>query len=109
MERKVIAYKHYFRDFIQSLRPEEAKKVFYVLDMLKSSNRIATKFVKHIHDGLYEMRAEMNSNIFRVFFVFDDGHIVVLFNGFQKKSQKTPQKEIKQALKLKKEYEDSKQ
>lgn len=55
------------------------------------------------------MRAEMNSNIFRVFFVFDNGHIVVLFNGFQKKSQKTPQKEIKQALKLKKEYEDSKQ
>lgn len=109
MERRIKAYKHYFNDFIESLREEEAKKVFYVLDMLKSSDRIATKFVKHLKEGLYELRAEMNGNIFRVFFIFDDGNIVVLFNGFQKKSQKTPLKEIKQALKLKKEYECNKQ
>lgn len=108
-ERTIKAYKHYFKDFIESLRPEESRKVFYVLDMLKSSNRIATKFVKHLQEGLYELRAEMNGNIFRVFFIFDNGNIVLLLNGFQKKSQKTPQKETKQALKLKKEYENSKQ
>lgn len=77
--------------------------------MLKTSNRIATKFVKHIEDGLYELRAEYRGNIFRVFFIFDEGNIVVLFNGFQKKSQKTPQKEIKEALRLKKEYYEGKQ
>ncbi len=108
-ERKIRAYKNYFKDFIESLRSEESKKLFYVLDMLKTSNRIATKFVKHIQDGLYELRAEANGNIFRLFFIFDEGNIVVLFNGFKKKTQKTPQKEIKQALKLKKEYYDSKQ
>lgn len=107
-ERKIRAYKNYFKDFIESLRMEESKKVFYVLDMLKTSDRIATKFVKYIQDGLYELRAEANGNIFRLFFIFDEGNIVVLFNGFKKKTQKTPQKEIKQALKLKKEYYDSK-
>lgn len=109
MERKIRAYKNYFMDFVNSLRPEESKKVFYVLDMLKSGNRIATKFVKHLQDGVYELRAEANGNIFRVFFIFDEGNVVILFNGFQKKTQKTPQKEIKQALKLKKEYYEEKQ
>jgi len=56
--------------------------------------------VKHIQDGLFELRVEYNSNIFRLFFIFDNGQIVVLFNGFQKKTQKTPQK----ALKIKEEY-----
>lgn len=52
--------------------------------------------------------AEYNGNIYRLFFIFDDGHIIVLFNGFQKKSRKTPLKEIETALKLKTEYYESK-
>ena len=51
-----------------------------------------------------ELRTECNENIYRVFFIFDDGQIVVLFNGFQKKTRKTPNKEIEKALKIKEEY-----
>lgn len=104
MERKIRAYKSYFTDFITSISEAEARKVFYVLDMLKMQERLSTKFVKHIEDGIYELRAEHSGNIFRVFFIFDEGNIVLLFNGFQKKSQKTPRKEIEQAKKLKIEY-----
>ena len=108
IERKIRAYKHYFMDFIQSIREEEARKVFYVIDMLKMQDRVSEKFVKHLEDGIYELRAEYNGNIFRVFFIFDEGNIVLLMNGFQKKSQKTPQKELNLAKKLKKEYNDEK-
>ena len=64
--------------------------------------------LKRNSTGLYEVRVEMESNILRVFCFFDEGQIVVLINGFQKKSQKTPKKEIKIAEKLKKQYFDEK-
>ena len=76
----------------------------YGLVLLKTQDRLPTKFVKHIRDGLYELRTEFNGNIYRVFFIFDEGKIVVLFNGFQKKTQKTPASEITKALKIKEEY-----
>ena len=103
-ERIVSAYKSYFRDFIQSLTEAEARKVFYVIDMLKTQERINSKFVKYLRDEIYELRVEHNGNIFRVFFIFDEGNVVMLFNGFQKKTQKTPQREIDMAIRLKKEY-----
>ena len=76
----------------------------YGLVLLKTQDCLPTKFVKHIRDGLYELRTEFNGNIYRVFFIFDEGKIVVLFNGFQKKTQKTPASEISKALKIKEEY-----
>ena len=103
-ERIISAYKTYFRDFIQSLTDAEARKVFYVIDMLKTQERVNTKFVKYLHDEIYELRAEHGGNIFRVFFIFDNGNVVMLFNGFQKKTQKTPEREIDKAIQLKKEY-----
>lgn len=107
-ERKIRAYKNYFTDFINTLQDNEARKVFYVLDLLKTQERLSEKFVKSIEDGIFELRAEYNGNIFRVFFIFDEGNIVLLFNGFQKKTQKTPRKEIEIAKRLKKEYYDEK-
>ncbi len=59
-------------------------------------------------DGLYEIRIEFESNIYRVFCCFDKGNLVILFNAFQKKTQKTPKNEIDLALKLKDEYFNSK-
>ena len=59
-------------------------------------------------DGLFEIRVEFEDNIYRIFCCFDKGNLVVLFNGFQKKTQKTPKKEIDFALKLKQEYFNSK-
>ncbi|MFR9641478.1 MAG: type II toxin-antitoxin system RelE/ParE family toxin [Rikenellaceae bacterium] len=107
-EREIVAYKNYFLDFIKSLKSSEAKKIYYILDLLKTQERISTKFVKHLQEGLYEIRAEYEGNIYRIFFCFDEGRIVVLFNGFQKKSQKTPKSEIEKALKIKAEYYESK-
>jgi phage-related protein len=76
--------------------------------MLATQERISAKFVRFIRDGVYELRAEYESNIYRIFFIFDGGNIVVLFNGFQKKMQKTPENEIKRAIQLKDEYYGSK-
>ena len=99
-----IFYKDYFLTFYRSLEMGAQKKIDYVLDVLKMQERVSEKFVKFIKDGLYEIRASYNGNIYRAFFIFDEGNIVMLFNGFQKKTQKTPSKEIEKALELKKEY-----
>ena len=107
-ERRILYYKNYFIDFFMSLEDGAKKKVAYVLDMLKSQERLSTNFVKSIKEGIYEIRAGHNGNIYRAFFIFDEGNIVMLFNGFQKKTQKTPQQEIEMAIKLKKEYYESK-
>lgn len=103
-ERKILFYKDYFLTFYRSLEKGAQKKIDYVLDVLKMQERVSEKFVKFIKDGLYEIRASYNGNIYRAFFIFDEGNIVMLFNGFQKKTQKTPSKEIEKALELKKEY-----
>ena len=103
-ERKIIAYKSYYRDFMATLTDGVRKKIHYELDMLATEEHISKKFVKFIKDGLYELRAEYEGNIYRIFFCFDDGKIVILFNGFQKKAQKTPPHEIEKAIKLKNEY-----
>ena len=104
MKRKIRTYGGYFESFMATLTEKEQEKVQYGLLLLKTQDRLPKKFVKLIRDGLYELRTEYNSNIYRVFFIFDDGAIVVLFNGFQKKTQKTPVAEIEKALKIKEAY-----
>ena len=75
--------------------------------MIEELQRIPETYLKHIEnaDGLFEIRVQQGSNIFRIFCFFDDGQLVVLANGFQKKTQKTPKQEIEKAIKIKKEYE----
>lgn len=107
-EREILYYENYFIDFFMSLEDGAKKKVAYVLDILKTRERLNKNFVKSIRDGIYELRASHNGNIYRVFFIFDGGNVVMLFNGFQKKTQKTPEGEIKKAIKLKNEYYASK-
>lgn len=109
MKRKIIAFGNYYREFMDSLNEKERQKVHYILSLLQSEDRLPIKFIKFIRDGLYELRVSWNGNIYRLFFIFDDGQIVVLFNGFHKKTQKTPMIEIKKALKIKEEYYASKQ
>ena len=92
MRRKIIAYGRYLQ------------KVKYVLSLLGTEDRMPVKFIKLIQDGLYELRISYEGNIYRIFFIFDEGNIVILFNGFQKKTQKTPRSEIKKALKIREEY-----
>ena len=70
--------------------------------MLKTQERVNAKFVKYLREEIFELRAEQGGNIFRVFFIFDEGNVVMLFNGFQKKTQKTPEKRNKQGNTIKK-------
>lgn len=107
-ERKIQAYGSYFQEFLSSIGDDVKKKVFYVLDMLKTGEMISEKFVKKLRDDIYELRVKVGSNIYRVFFIFDKGNIVVLFHGFQKKTQKTPQNELEKAIRLKNEYYEQK-
>ena len=76
--------------------------------LLETQDRIPVKFMRLIDEGLYELRIEYQSNIYRIFFCFDGGRIVILFKVFQKKSEKTPKKEIEKAKILRKEYYGSK-
>ena len=104
MKRKIKTYGGYFEAFMETLKEKEQEKIQYGLLLLKSQDRLPKKFVKLVRDGIYELRTEYGGNIFRVFFIFDDGNVVMLFNGFQKKTQKTPQSEINKAIQIKKEY-----
>lgn len=104
MDRKILTFGGYFEAFYDALNERVQKKFDYALDLLKTEKRLSVKFVRLIRDGVYELRVEIDGNIYRVFFIFDNGNIVVLFNGFQKKSQKTPQNEIEKALKIKEAY-----
>ena len=109
MKRRIRTYGGYFEKFMNTLSEKEQEKVQYALLLLKTQDRLPVKFVKFVKEELYELRVEYIGNIYRVFFIFDEGQIVVLFNGFQKKTQKTPVREIERALKIKEEYYGDKQ
>ncbi len=104
MERKITTYGGYFERFMAELDEKTQRKIKYGLLLLRTQDRLTTKFVKYIKEGIYELRTKYNGNIYRVFFIFDGDQIVVLFNGFQKKTQKTPDKEIEKAIRIKNEY-----
>ena len=109
MNRRVQYYKNYFMDFYNALDPATQRKIAYVIQYIKTEPRWNEKFVKFIRDGLFELRANHNGNIYRVFFILDNGNIVILFNGFQKNTQNTPKQEIEKAIKLKDQYYAEKQ
>lgn len=106
IERQIIFHEHHFQDFYLEQTAKVREKIGYVFRVIKTVDKIPEKFLKHIEgaDGLFEIRIEVGSNIYRVFCCFDKGNLVVLFNGFQKKTQKTPRLEIETAVRLKNEY-----
>ena len=108
--RKTIFYKNYFQDFFDKQSKKVKAKIVWTLDLVEDLQRVPEIYLKHIEntDGLYEIRVQQGTDIFRIFCFFDQGQLVVLANGFQKKTQKTPQKEIDLALKIKAEYESEK-
>lgn len=108
--RQVIAYKRYFLDFYESQTGEVQKKIEWTLNLLRTIERVPKKYFDHMTgtNGLFEVRVELGGNIFRIFSFFDKGDLVVLGNGFQKKTSKTPKGEIEKALKIKEEYENEK-
>lgn len=104
VKRKIITFGGYFESFISKLSSKECHKLDYILSLLEYEDRLPVKFIKALREGLYELRIKYDGNIFRIFFIFDNDRIVVLFNGFQKKTQKTPKNEIEKALKIKEAY-----
>jgi phage-related protein len=110
MTREIIFYENNFIAFYQKQDEKLKEKIKYVLELIKQVEKIPEKFLKHLTgtDGLYEIRIEYQSNFYRIFCCFDKGNLVVLFNGFQKKTQKTPNNELEKALKLKNEYFENK-
>ena len=106
MNRKITFHGEYFLDFYKKLDAGVKLKIQYVFELIKQVERVPLKFLSPMtgYDGLFEIRIEFQSNIYRIFCCFDEGRLVVLFNGFQKKTQKTPKQEIEKAMRLKKEY-----
>ena len=109
MKRTLIAYGKYYEEFLATLNDKETLKLKYILSLLETSDRMPIKFIQYIRDGLFELRMEYSGNIYRLFFIFDNTNIVVVFNGFQKKTEKTPPKVIDKALRIKNEYYAHKQ
>jgi len=102
--RDIFYYKDFYLDFYGKLKPEVKKKFNWTLQLIATIDRVPEKYFKHLTNtsGLFEIRVEVGSDIYRVFSFFDKGQLVVLANGFQKKSQKTPTNEIELAEKIKK-------
>lgn len=108
--RNIFYYRDYYLDFFNKQKPEVKKKFNWTLQLVATLDRVPENYFKHItgSTGLFEIRVEVGSDIFRVFSFFDKGQLVILVNGFQKKTQKTPKSEIDLAEKLKKQYFDEK-
>jgi phage-related protein len=106
MARQIIFHGDYFLDFYKDLDDKVKSKIKYVFELIEQVDRVPEKFLAPMtgSEGLFEIRIEYQSNIYRVFCCFDKGKLVVLLNGFQKKTQKTPKDEIERAMRLKNEY-----
>lgn len=105
-ERQIIFHGHYFQEFYLKVNDTVKEKIGYVFRVVETVERVPEKFLKHIEgtDGQYEIRIEAGANIYRILCCFDQGNLVVLFNAFQKKTQRTPKQEIETAEQLRREY-----
>jgi phage-related protein len=108
--RQVVVYKDYFHSFFAEQDRKVQDKIIKILDIIEQLERIPESYLKYIveTDGLYEIRVQLGRRIFRIFCFFDGDKVVILLTGFQKKTRKTPSREIQQAMKLKQKYEEEK-
>ena len=104
--RQIIAYKNYFEDFLLALDIRTQNKIHKIISLLETMDRVPSNYIKLISGtkGLYEARVQLGSNIWRIFCFFDEGNLVILLNGFTKKTQRTPKSEIDKAKILMRSY-----
>ena len=104
--RTVITYKSYFEEFFIKQKSKVQDKIIWTLDLIEELPRVPETYLKHLTNttGLFELRIEVGSDIFRLFSFFDKGKLIIIINGFHKKTQKTPKKEIELAEKIKAKY-----
>lgn len=108
--REIGIYKDYFTNFYQKQPINVKKKIDWTILLVKKLKIVPEKYFKALTntDGLWEIRVSIDKGIYRIFCFFDEGNLIILLSGFQKKTQKTPKGEIKRAEKLKKEYYENK-
>jgi phage-related protein len=108
--RNVYVYGTDFWDFYNKQNKKVQDKIDWVIGLIRTIEFIPEKYLKHLTgtDGLYEIRVGLGNNIFRIFCFFDEGNLIILLNGFQKKSQRTPKNKINKAERLKNEYYENK-
>jgi phage-related protein len=106
--RKLVFYKDYYDVFIKNQRPRVQAKIFWTIILIENVEKVPSKYLKYIigSDGVFEIRILTRNDIFRIFCFFNKQNELVLINGFQKKTQKTPQNEIDKALIIKHDYEN---
>ena len=109
-KRRQVVYTDCFQTFFAEQERKVQDKIVKILDIIEQLERIPESYLKYIveTDGLYEIRVQLGRRIFRIFCFFDGDRVVILLTGFQKKTQKTPSREIQKALRLKQEYIDAK-
>ena len=108
--RAVVAYKNYFEDFLKKQDRKVQDKIYKILEAIETLEMVPQRYLKYLKgtNGLYEARIQLGSDIWRIFCFFDSDRLVILLTGFQKKTQKTPKKEIDKAVKLMKQYYEEK-
>jgi len=108
--RTIVFFKDYFELFYEQQREKVKAKIVWTLKLIETLPVIPETYLKHIENskGLYEVRVQLGSDIFRIFCFFDEGQLIILINGFNKKTKKTPSSEIQKALSIKQDYENEK-
>lgn len=109
MIRRIVAYRHYYSDFMRTLSEEEQMKIRRALALFSNHEHIPIHYIKYIRDGVYEFRITHIHNEFRIFFCYDGDMLVILFNGIKKKTQKLKTSDVEKAIRLKNEYYESKE
>jgi len=108
--RKVIFYKSYFDDFLKTQNRKVKEKVIWTIELIEDLEMVPEIYLKHIENtkGLYEIRVQQGKNNYRIFCFFEKEKLIIATTGFNKKTQKTPTKELQLALRIKEQYETEK-
>ncbi len=108
--REVVEFENHFSDFLKQQPLKVQNKIFKIIEAIETLERVPSNYLKMLvgTNGLYEARIQLGSDIWRVFCFFDNGKLVILLNGFTKKTQKTPKNELDKALNLMQKYYDTK-
>jgi phage-related protein len=104
--REVVEFENHFSEFLKMQPVKVQNKIFKIIEAIETLERVPSNYLKMLvgTNGLYEARIQLGSDIWRVFCFFDNGKLVILLNGFTKKTQKTPKNEIEKALQLMQKY-----
>jgi len=108
--RTAVFYKDYFEKFLVKQNNRVKEKIIWTIRLVEELEIVPSVYLKSITgtNGIYEIRIQTGSDIFRIFCFFDKENLVIIGNGFQKKTQKTPKNEIIKAIQIKLNYENEK-